>query len=111
MKPPPLPFTAFLATVAPGIEGKYALRPLTQTAGLTARWMTGERWSLFIDASHAKRARETPYTTVGTRLTMSLRAFQLSAELLNLGRARALDASGVPMAGPQAIVGVSWRAP
>lgn len=96
------------ATVAPGIEGKYALRPLTHTAGLTARWSPATRWSLLVDASHAKRAREAPYTTVGAKVGVRVGGMTLSTEFLNLGRARALDASGVPMPGPQAIIGATW---
>jgi outer membrane cobalamin receptor len=97
------------ATVAPGVEGKYALRPLTQTAGVTARWTSGGRWSLLVDAAHAKRARERAFTTVGARVGVTVGDVTLSTELLNLGRARALDASGMPMPGPQALVGVTWR--
>lgn len=96
------------ATVAPGIEGKYALRPLTHTAGLTARTLLGGRWSMLLDASHAKRAREAAYTTAGAKVGVRLGGMTLSTEFINLGRARALDASGMPMPGPQAIVGVTW---
>jgi hypothetical protein len=30
---------------------------------------------------------------------------------MNLGRARALDASGMPIPGAMAVLGVTWRAP
>ncbi len=97
------------ATVEPGIEGKYALRPLTQTAGLTARWSPAGRWWALVDASHAKRVREAAYTTVGARLGVDVGGAGVSLELTNLGRARALDASGMPMPGAMAVLGVVWR--
>jgi vitamin B12 transporter len=97
------------ASVPPGIEGKYALRPLTQTAGLTARWAPTGRWWALVDASHAKRVREAAYTTIGGRLGVDLGTASVSLELMNLGRARALDASGLPIPGPMAVLGVTWR--
>ncbi len=97
------------ASAAPGVEGKYALRPLTQTAGLTARWSPSSRWWALVDASHAKRVREAAYTTVGARLGVAVGAANVSLELTNLGRAQALDASGFPMPGPMAVLGVVWR--
>ncbi len=99
------------ATVAPNTEGKYALRPLTQTAGLTARWAASTHWWALVDAAHAKRAGEAAFTTLGARIGVDLGPTTVSVELMNLGRARALDASGLPIPGPMAVLGVTWRAP
>jgi iron complex outermembrane receptor protein len=92
-----------------GLEGKYALRPLTQSAGLTAQVGEGGPLWLLVDLGHAKRVGETPYTTVGGRIGRRWGQAMVSLELTNLGRARALDASGVPIAGPAAALGVTWR--
>jgi hypothetical protein len=62
-----------------------------------------------VDASHAKRVREAAFTTLGARAGLRLGDATLSLELMNLGRAQALDASGMPMPGPQAVLGVTWR--
>jgi hypothetical protein len=62
-----------------------------------------------VDVAHAKRVREAAWTTVQARIGLRVGAAQLSAELLNLGNARALDASGRPIPGPQALLGVTWR--
>lgn len=100
------------ADVAPGIEGKYALRPLTQTVGLTTRWApAGARWWALVDASHAKRVREAAWTTFGARVGATMGTAEVSAELLNMGNARTLDASGRPVPGAQAVMGVVWRRP
>ncbi|MEN9507699.1 MAG: hypothetical protein RLZZ621_262 [Gemmatimonadota bacterium] len=94
---------------ADAVEGKYALRPLTQSAGVTAQLFEGRRVWALIDVSHAKRVAEAPYTTVAARLGTRWHRVDGSLELHNLGQARAIDASGVPIAGRAVMVGLSWR--
>lgn len=97
------------ATQPPGVEGKYALRPLTRSGGVTAQLNPAGRVWLLADLLHARRAGERSYTTGAVRVGTRWRGATWSLEGTNLGRAQALDASGMPMAGPALAVGVQWR--
>lgn len=97
------------ASQPPGVEGKYALRPLTRSGGVTLQLNPAGRVWLLTDLLHARRAGERAYTTIGLRVGTLWRGATWSLEGTNLGRARALDASGVPMAGAAYALGVQWR--
>ena len=97
------------ATQPAGIEGKYALRPLTRSGGVTAQLNPAGRVWLLADVQHARRLGERAYTTASVRVGTTWRGATWSVEGTNLGRAQALDASGVPIAGPAVAVGVQWR--
>jgi hypothetical protein len=97
------------ADVVPGVEGKYALRPITQAFGVTARMGREEQAWVLLDVTQARRRGETGYVTAAARAGVRVRAATVTLDLTNLGRARALDASGVPIAGPAVAVGVLWR--
>lgn len=92
-----------------GVEGKYALRPLTRSGGVTAQLNPAGRVWVLADLLHARRLGERAYTTAALRLGTTWRGATWSVEGTNLGRAQALDASGVPMAGAAWAVGVQWR--
>ncbi len=97
------------ADVVPGVEGKYALRPVTQAFGVTARMGREDHAWLLLDVTQARRRGETGYVTAAARAGVRVRTATVTLDLTNLGRARALDASGVPIAGPAVAVGVLWR--
>ncbi|HTK49793.1 MAG TPA: TonB-dependent receptor [Gemmatimonadaceae bacterium] len=101
----------FDAGAAPGTVGKYALRPLTRSFGVTATSDLGELTTLTIDADRARRAGEPDHDQVAARIERRLGDVRLSLEALNLTNSRYLDVSGKPVAPRSAFVGLSWRAP
>jgi iron complex outermembrane receptor protein len=98
----------FDAASASGIAGKYALRPLTRTVGVTASAALGARTSLVLDADRARRAGERDHEQLAARLEHRLRDVALSLEALNLTNARFLDVAGKPVAPRSVFVGARW---
>jgi len=92
-----------------GLEGKYALRPLTRSAGATVQVTPSPRLWVLADIVHARRSGEQSWTTAALRLGTTIAGIDWSLEGTNLGSAGALDASGVPMAGPSLTFGLHWR--
>jgi hypothetical protein len=76
---------------------------------VTAQLNPAGRVWLLADVQHARRLGERAYTTGSVRVGTTWRGATWSVEGTNLGRAQALDASGVPIAGPAVAVGVQWR--
>jgi len=95
------------ASAAAGLEGKYALRPLTRTLGATASLPLGDAGALTLDALRARRAGETDHTQVNARLGVPLLGVHASLELVNLTNTSFLDASGKPVAGRSVFVGAT----
>jgi iron complex outermembrane receptor protein len=98
----------FDAAAASGVVGKYALRPLTRTVGVTASASLGARTSLVLDADRARRAGERDHEQLAARVEHRLNDVALSVEALNLTNARYLDVSGKPVAPRSAFVGLRW---
>jgi iron complex outermembrane receptor protein len=101
----------FDASAAPGTVGKYALRPLTRTLGVTATAELGALTTLTVDADRARRAGESNHDQVAARLERRLGDVRLTLEALNLTNSRYLDVAGKPVAPRSAFVGLSWRQP
>ncbi|MDB4885948.1 MAG: hypothetical protein JWN79_1386 [Gemmatimonadetes bacterium] len=101
----------FDAATAAGLEGKYALRPLTRSVGLTGTRALGESSRVTVDALRARRAGEEGHTQIGAHVTLPLtRALQGSLDVVNVSNGTYLDAAGAPVAGRSAFVGLAWNA-
>lgn len=100
--------TRFTTDMNPAFIGKYALRPLTTSGGMTATRALGRWWSVSADVRHARRAREDGYTTLDARLAWQQGAWRVTVDGTNLARARWIDVAGYPAAGPGLYGGLSW---
>lgn len=100
--------TRFTTDMSPVFIGKYALRPLTGSGGVTATRALGRWWSVSADLMHARRAREDGYATLDARLAWQQGAWRFTVDGTNLARARWIDVSGYPSAGPGLYGGLSW---
>ncbi|HEV7993952.1 MAG TPA: TonB-dependent receptor [Gemmatimonadaceae bacterium] len=101
----------FDASADPGTTGKYALRPMTRTLGVSAATRIGAAGSVTVDAQRAQRAGETDHLLLDARVTQSVAGMRLSLELLNLANADYLDGSGKPVAPRSVFLGLGWSAP
>ncbi len=92
-----------------GWESKYALRPLTRTASITAtRSFLGTDVS--IRGLHARRVEESTYTTADARLSRAIGGrFRIDVDITNLADVSFLDVTGLPAPGRAAFVRLSWR--
>jgi hypothetical protein len=98
----------FDAGAAPGTIGKYALRPITRTLGLSAVTPLGASGSLTVDALRSRRAGERDHLQLDARANASVGGVRWSLELVNLSNADYLDGSGKPTASRSVFVGASW---
>ena len=99
---------AFTPVGAGGYQGKYALRPVTRTYGATAELPAFRRIQVLVDLLDSRRAGEAAYFRADLRLGYRLRSARLTLDLRNLTNAAYLDASGMPVAGRAAYVGLEW---
>jgi vitamin B12 transporter len=97
------------ASTADGITGKYALRPLTRTLGLTAATRVVGGASLTADALRTRRSGETDHFTLDARVDQRFGDVRASLELLNLTNESYLDVVGKPVAPRSVFVGLEWR--
>jgi iron complex outermembrane receptor protein len=98
----------FDASTVDGITGKYALRPLTRTLGLSAATRAVGGASLTVDALRTRRSGETDHFALAARVDQRLGAMHASVELLNLTNERYLDVVGKPVAPRSVFVGLEW---
>lgn len=93
---------------ASGYIGKYALRPITRTAG--ARVSTPILGSAFatLEAGYEQRATESGHVRVDARVAQRWHNLQLGVDLLNVSDADFLDAAGRPVARRAAQVTLGW---
>ena len=101
----------FDASADPGTTGKYALRPLTRTVGLSASAPVVRGGTVSMDALRARRTGEDDHLMLNARATAPVRDLRLSLELVNLANTSYLDASGRPVASRSAFAGATWIAP
>ncbi len=99
---------AFTPEGAAGFEGKYALRPITRTFGLTAEVPWTHRVDVLLDLLDSRRAHEAAYFRADLRLGYRWNAARITADLRNLTDVEYLDASGQAVAGRAVYVGVEW---
>ncbi|HEX5439132.1 MAG TPA: TonB-dependent receptor [Gemmatimonadaceae bacterium] len=100
---------AFDAHGADGTTGKYALRPLTHSIGLTvtAPVDVGTRASL--DVRDARRVGERAHFEANARLTHEWAHAWVQLDVLNITGVEYLDASVEPVAGRALYIGMGWR--
>ena len=90
--------------------GKYALRPLTRTLGVSAATRVVHGASLAVDALRTRRSGETDHFALNGRLGQRIDGVDASVELLNLTNAQYLDVAGKPVAPRSIYIGLEWRA-
>lgn len=100
----------FSVDAAPGTVGKYALRPITRTIGLSTLTTAWDGRTLAIDALRARRVGEDDHLLVNARVTQTLGEFTSSCELRNATNADYFDGAGKPVAGRTVYAGISWAA-
>lgn len=98
----------FRSGAAAGLEGKYALRPLTHVVGGTATRAFGPAITGTVDVREARRAGEQGWLMANARLAWQQRLATLTLDVTNIGNSAYLDASGVPVAARAVFVGVRW---
>jgi iron complex outermembrane receptor protein len=98
----------FDASAAPGTVGKYALRPVTRTLGVSAATRLGAGGTLTLDAQRAQRSGERDHLLADARFNQTVGGITLFVETLNLANADYLDASGKPVAPRSIFFGIGW---
>lgn len=99
---------SFTPQGASGYEGKYALRPVTRTYGATVATPDRGGFAVLLDLLDAQRASEASHFRADLRLGYRRGVWRVMLDLRNLTDARYLDASGMPVAGPGAYLGLEW---
>jgi len=97
------------ASQGDALVGKYALRPITQQAGLRVASPAGRALSARVDLVNARRAMEGSYLTGDARLALARGAYRFTLDVRNLADAEWLDASGKPAAGRGVYAGIEWN--
>jgi iron complex outermembrane receptor protein len=92
-----------------GLEGKYALRPITRQIGARATTPSLAGWSLRVDASHERRASEPGHLDANVRLGWTHGRLGATLDAMNLLNDDWLDASGAPAAGRGVYIGFALR--
>ena len=100
----------FDASAAAGTVGKYALRPITRSVGVSALRSFGPGAAVTLDALRSRRAGEADHLQVNARLEAPAGALRASLALVNLTDASYLDAAGQPVAGRSVFAGLAWAA-
>ncbi len=94
---------------ADGFVGKYALRPVTRTVGLSASAPLAGSVRVTVDGVHVTRQNEGSHLLANARVAYTWRAVSLTVDVLNLANDEYLDASAKDVAGRAAYVGARWR--
>ncbi|MDB4914579.1 MAG: hypothetical protein JWM95_2223 [Gemmatimonadetes bacterium] len=99
---------SFTANAATGYKGKYALSPVTSSAGISATFHLGDtRFGL--DAARSRRAGEGTQTLGNLRVATPAGPAQLRVDFFNLGNSAYLDVSGKPIAGRAVHASLGWH--
>jgi iron complex outermembrane receptor protein len=99
---------AFDDDAAPGLAGKYALRPITrQITGSASVPLIGSV-DMAVEALHVQRASEPAYTTVNVHANLPLARIRVLVDGTNLANASWLDATGHVAQGRAMFVGIRW---
>ena len=91
------------------LEGKYALRPITEHVGLRLERSILHSFDVAGDASIARRATEASHFTGDVHSSWTHHSLRIAADATNLANASWLDASGLPVAGRAFMLSVGWR--
>ena len=92
-----------------GLNGKYALRPVTRQLTARASYAPWASVRATVEVMDARRATEDGYATGNVRLEWSHRRVGVTLNVNNLTNATWLDASGVGVAGRALYVGAEWH--
>jgi outer membrane cobalamin receptor len=92
-----------------GLNGKYALRPVTQQFVARATYAVWEQLRATVELMDARRATEDGYVTGNVRLEWRQKRLRVTLDLNNLTNAAWLDASGVDVAGRALYLGIEWH--
>ncbi len=94
---------------AAGFEGKYALRPVSRTLGLSASAPILSSLRVSVDGVQVTRKDEGSHLLANARVAYGWRAVALTLDVLNLANDAYLDASAKDAAGRAVYVGARWR--
>lgn len=99
----------FKPTGADAFVGKYTLRPVTRTLGLSASAPLAGSVRVSIDGVHVRRQSEGSHLLANARVAYTWRKVSLTLDVLNLANDEYLDASAKNAAGRAVYVGGRWR--
>ena len=94
---------------AAGYVGKYALRPVTRSTGLTVARPLGRGPIATLDAAYGKRAGDDPHFRLDARFAQHWHDLALVLDIRNITDADYLDASVKPIAGRSAFISLELR--
>lgn len=93
---------------AAGFVGKYALRPITRSAGLKVTAPFGRGPVATLDAAYDDRASEDGHFRLDARIAQSWRDLRVVLDVRNATDADYLDASVKPVAGRSVFLALEW---
>ena len=93
---------------AAGFIGKYALRPVTRSAGLIVSAPLGRGPTATFDAAYGERADDDGHFRLDARLAQPWHDLRLVLDVRNITGSDYLDASVKPVAGRSVFVTVEW---
>jgi outer membrane cobalamin receptor len=93
----------------PGVESKYALRPLVETVALSADRTIYGPLRLGIRGARERRAEETSRVRIDARGSLDFGGVRLWSDLRNALDEPYLDISRQPAAGRSLLIGLEWR--
>jgi hypothetical protein len=93
---------------AAGFTGKYALRPVTRSAGLVISAPLGRGPTATLDAAYGKRAGDDEHFRLDARIAQRWHDLRIVLDVRNITGADYLDASVKPIAGRSAFVTLEW---
>jgi len=93
---------------AAGFIGKYALRPVTRSAGLVVSDPLWRGGIATLDAAYGERADDDGHFRLDARIAQSWRDLRIVLDVRNVTNADYLDASVKPVAGRSAFITLEW---
>lgn len=93
---------------ADGFIGKYALRPVTRSAGFVVSAPLSHGSMVTLDGAYGARAGENGHFRLDARLAQRWRDLRIALDLRNITDADYLDASVKPIAGRSAFLTLEW---
>jgi iron complex outermembrane receptor protein len=91
-----------------GLIGKYALRPITRSAGMKVTAPFGRGPLATLDAAYDDRSGEDGHFRLDARLAQRWRDMKIVLDIRNITDADYLDASVKPVAGRSAFITLEW---
>ena len=93
---------------ATGFIGKYALRPVTRSAGLVVSDQLWRGGTATLDAAYGERADDDGHFRLDARIAQSWRDLRFVLDVRNVTDADYLDTSVKPVAGRSAFITLEW---